>query len=127
MKDYSKDEDEKRQRLIVAQSSIKSAAELLSYSYLSTSNPNQTVIETAEGFYNWVFSKADANESNSIPIVDNSSTETVIPTPTVKQLEWLKKIEEKYGYKKEEIYKKYGKYPNSKDSSIECVKIMKGN
>jgi hypothetical protein len=114
----------RKDRMIVAQTSLERAIEY---------KPNadiQTVLEIADKFYDYVFRRADGvsnTDSNMVDSTERVNKETVIPVPTKKQGEWLNKITEKYGFTNEEVFTKYGKYPQSKEEAIECVRVLKGN
>ncbi len=124
----------RKDRMIVAQSSLKAATEFV----VGKNNlgGSLSVIEVAETFYTWVFGKADGEshtaEKNFVEKVNggtNSNTDSssnVLPVATKQQLEWLKKIEDKYGYTKEDIWKKCKRYPGNKDEAVEVTKLMKG-
>lgn len=124
MMSYSQEDKEafaRKDRMIVAQSTLQRAIE---YAALYKIKQDE-VLEVAETFFNYVFSKADGygNTGNNN---DNASTSNTVPTPTLKQKEWLDRIQEKHGFSAEEVFHQYGKFPNNKNEALEVVKIMKG-
>ncbi len=131
MGNYDPKDDERRQRLIVAQSSIKTAIDFFGpESEISLQN----VINKADEIFDWVMSKGEtfSGDNNGSGSGDRTNSPAVgggtnsIPTPTLKQKEWIDKIAEKHGFTAEQIYAKCKKYPATKDEAIECVKTMKG-
>lgn len=112
-------DDERRQKLIVAQSSVKSAIDYTAGHEYSL----DMVLQVADKIFDWVM-----NKGNNSGVTNNSVSNTVaasIPTPTLKQREWLDKIEAKHGYTHEQIKKVYGKYPSTKEEALDCIKMMK--
>jgi hypothetical protein len=123
----------RKDRMIVAQTCLERAIEFADVFEIKN---RSEIIDIAETFYTWVFGKADGEshtaEKNFVEKVNggtNSNTgssSNVLPVATKQQLEWLKKIEDKYGYTKEDIWKKCKMYPGNKDEAVEVTKLMKG-
>jgi len=83
----------------------------------------------ADLYFKWLTQDQDWSNGKEISGGSNSNVNSgniVCPTPTKVQLEWLKKIEDKYNFTKEQVWAKCGKYPGNKDESVEVVKTMKG-
>ncbi len=124
MAELNKDIDERKQRMIVAQTSLDRAI-----SALGIGKESSSYISLAEEFFTWVFSQADEVVRTKKPTIVKEDKGTVdIPTPTKPQLEWLEKIQKQYGFTKEQVYKAINGYPNNKDGASKVVKILqKGN
>ena len=114
----------RKDRMIVDQTCLERAIEFADVFEIKN---RSEVIDIAETFYTWVFNKADNVEKvdgRTNSSVDGGSG--VVPTPTKQQLEWLKKIEDKYGYTREDIWNKCNMYPGNKDEAVVVTKLMKG-
>ncbi len=124
----------RKDRMIVAQTSLERSIETVlslgshGLEKFTLQAIKQRVFETAEEYYDWVFNKADGegNVNNGSVRNTTDSIVPVLPTPTKQQLEWLGKIESKYGFTKEDIWKKCNMYPGNKDEAVVVTKLMKG-
>jgi hypothetical protein len=128
MTDNYKENDDRRQKLIVAQTCLERAIETLEILSAGTAGNVADVFPIADVYYNYVFDKADnkhgLNDSSS-NIVSNSHLSPT-PQPTVNQEKWLDNIAKKYGYSKKDVWENYKKYPSTAEEAVECVKILKG-
>lgn len=120
-------DDERRQRLIVAQSSIKAAIDYNA----NHEDSLDKVLHCANEIFDWVINKGDNNEVNSKPSISCSGSNMSnnytgsVPVPTLKQKEWLDKIETKHGFTPKQVKEVYGKYPLTKEEALECIRMLK--
>lgn len=129
MSGYSDEDKEafaRKDRMIVAQTCIERAIELLEYDTEADADRLRRVLEIADKLFDYVFDKADnkhGSNDNGDSVVHNSSS---TPQPTVNQKKWLDNIAKKYGYNTEDVWDNYKKYPSTAEEAVECVKILKG-
>lgn len=48
----------------------------------------------------------------------------VTPVPTVKQKEWLDRIQDKHKFTPEQVFKVLGKYPGNKEDALKAIKLL---
>lgn len=120
---YNNDNDERRQRLIVAQSSLERAIDYCSWINL-TDNDIPAITSVAGQFFDWVISQGDGS-AKQIPAKVVDSGKTISPVPTKIQQEWIDKIQTKHpSYTAQEMFCHYGKYPSSKEEALECIRTL---
>ncbi len=122
----------RKDRMIVAQSTLERAMEF--HSMQKTIASLDEIKATAKSLFDYVFCLADnkpiltGKSNGSVTSCGHSSVDVGdIPAPTLAQMEWLDKIQDKYGFSKEQIWEKCKKYPSNKDEAIEIMKQLKGN
>jgi hypothetical protein len=113
-------------------SSRMSALKAVSIIYEQSKMNGDYVLDLADIYYNWIIQDQEWSTNDRITDISNSNNSElnnnnvvdILPTPTLKQKEWLDKIEAKYGFTAKELYTKCKKYPNDKDSALEIIKLM---
>ena len=114
MKQEDQEFELRKQRSIVRQNALAHATNVVmglgasGLDKFTLQNCVQRIKEAAEEFVEWVY---ESNEST-----------TDLPLPTVEQNKWLGKIEEKYGFNKETIYRACNRYPSTQQEAKEVIK-----
>lgn len=129
--DMSKQDWQRKDMLGARQSALKAA----SLAFEGQSKDADFLIQEADKLYSWV--AQDQGWKNEITFAKgkqsddlrSSTVETVpnnMPLPTPKQSAILETFQSKHQIDKETVYKTYGRYPNTKEEAIQCLKQIKG-
>lgn len=93
----------------------------------------EDILVESETYYNWLIKDqeyvgSDSNNGNStvgvLPTITVNPTLS-IPVPTLKQKEWLDKIQHQHGFTMEAIFTKFNTYPSTKDEAVKMVRELK--
>ena len=83
------------------------------------------LLKEADDYYAWIVQDQEWKNDNTVVCDKSNSNSSIIPTPTVEQAKWLKAIEEKHGFTKEQVWTKCKSFPSDKTSAVEIVRKMK--
>ena len=106
-----------KERRMVRMNALKHATDAVMFSQNDKTVLLQEIIDrvknTATEYEDFVY-------NGLLNIKEAAKSET--PLPTVAQKEWLTKINEKYNFNQETVYKNYGKYPSTQAEAKEAIK-----
>lgn len=85
------------------------------------------LLKRADKIFDWIAQDQTWEIPNTLTAktLKNSEDGNVTPVPTVKQKEWLDRIQDKHKFTPEQVLKALGKYPGNKEDALKAIKLLK--